>query len=238
MIQLRRKFNQKGLIGTVLLLAAAGVAIYGGVSYIVTSGNSSFLGILRQLAIFIDAQVYSVASWAYSIFYEVSSSSLLSSLNLYGASQRLYTLLGIFMLFRLAFSFIKYIINPDGMEKGTSKFLANLAVSLVLIVSVPWIFNRAFALQTYIMESNVIGNLIMGMNNKNSGEDSFNAASYGQAISFLTFNAFYSPNVAIEDLSVCSNLLYYYSDNLMIDESGNRLNDTTGEHGALNKEEK
>ena len=69
MIQLRRKFNQKGLIGTALLLAAAGVAIYGGISYIVTSGNSSFLGILRQLAVFIDAQVYSVASWAYSIFY-------------------------------------------------------------------------------------------------------------------------------------------------------------------------
>ena len=238
MIQLRKKFNQKGLIGTALLLAAAGVAIYGGISYIVTSGNSSFLGILRQLAVFIDAQVYSVASWAYSIFYEVSSSSLLSSLNLYGASQRLYTLLGIFMLFRLAFSFIKYIINPDGMEKGTSKFLSNLAISLVLIVSVPWIFNRAFALQTYIMDSNVIGNLIMGMNNKNSGEDSFNAASYGQAISFLTFNAFYSPNITIEDLSVCSNLLYYYSDNLMIDESGSRLNDTTGEHGSLNKEEK
>lgn len=236
--KMRRKLNQKGLIGTVLLIGALGVAAWGIGSYIVNGSNSAFLGVLRQLAIWIDTQVYSVASWAYSIFYEVSSSSLLSSLNLASASQRLYTLLGIFMLFRLAFAFIKYIINPDGMEKGTSKLLTNLAVSLALIVSVPWIFNRAFALQTYIMDSNVIGNLIMGMNNDENNNDSFNAASYGQAISFLTFNAFYSPDPTIEALSPCGNILYYYSDNLKITEDGTALDEKDGENGnSLSKEE-
>lgn len=211
---MRKKFNNKGLgFSALLILGAAGVAAYTLGSLLVDDINETLYGLLRSLLIWIDTQVYSIAAFAYSIFYELSSSSLLSSLNLASASQRLYTLLGIFMLFRLAFSFVKYIINPEGMEKGTSKLISNLAISLALIVSVPWIFNRAFALQSYIMESNVIGNLIMGMNttNKNDDNDSFNAASYGQSIGFLTFSAFFRPNTAIESLTPCSNLLTYYT---------------------------
>ena len=211
---MRKKFNNKGLgFSALLILGAVGVAAYTLGSLLVDDINETLYGLLRSLLIWIDTQVYSIAAFAYSIFYELSSSSLLSSLNLASASQRLYTLLGIFMLFRLAFSFVKYIINPEGMEKGTSKLISNLAISLALIVSVPWIFNRAFALQSYIMESNVIGNLIMGMNttNKNDDNDSFNAASYGQSIGFLTFSAFFRPNTAIESLTPCSNLLTYYT---------------------------
>lgn len=213
---MRRKFNNKGIGITAILgmLVGAGVLAYGVASLFVDDINEAIYGLLRALLVWIDVQVYSVAAFAYSIFYELSSSSLLSSLNLASASQRLYTLLGIFMLFRLAFSFVKYIINPEGMEKGTSKLISNLAVSLALIVSVPWIFNRAFALQSYIMESNVIGNLIMGMNTTNKNDDdndSFNAASYGQSIGFLTFSAFFRPNTAIESLTPCSNLLTYYT---------------------------
>ena len=235
--------NQRGgIIAFGIVAAIVGAAIY------VSTSNQNHLGLLRQFFIWIDTLVYSLSTFAYSIFYEVSSSSLLSSLNLAAASQRLYTLLGIFMLFRLAFSFIKFIINPEGMEKGTSKLLSNLAVSLALIVSVPWIFNRAFALQTYIMDSNVIGNLILGINsekfnpNDSDTNDSknflgmFNASSYGQQVAFLTFSAFYHPDASIPALSDCGNLLYYYSDNLKID--GNLLDEETGVDGKpLSKED-
>ena len=235
--------NQRGgIIAFGIVAAIATAAIF------VSSSNQNLLGWLRQFFIWIDIAVYSLSTFAYSIFYEVSSSSLLSSLNLAAASQRLYTLLGIFMLFRLAFSFIKFIINPEGMEKGTSKLLSNLAVSLALIVSVPWIFNRAFALQTYIMDSNVIGNLILGINsekfnpNDSDTNDSinilgmFNASSYGQQVAFLTFSAFYHPDASIPALSDCGNLLYYYSDNLKID--GSLLDEETGVDGKpLSKED-
>ena len=214
-------------MGYVLLAATAVLGVL-----IVSNASASILGLLRQLAISLDSVVYTLASWSYGIFYELSSSSLLSSLNLASASQRLYTLLGIFMLFRLAFSFIKYIVNPDDMEKGTSKFITNLAVSLALIVSVPWIFNRAFKLQTYIMESNVIGNLILGMDTDRSDEDNFNASSYGQSIAFMTFSAFYRPNIAISGLESCSNILVYYNDYVEPDTNshvryiGNAKNET------------
>lgn len=193
-----------------LIAGAIGIGMLSVGSLIVQGTNSAILGLLRQIAIWLDQIAFNVASLMYSVFYEVSSSDLLSKLNLASASQRLYTLLGIFMLFRLAFSFIKYIVNPDDMEKGTSKFISNLAVSLALIVSVPWIFNRAFTLQQYIMDSNVIGNLIMGMETNRKNDDTFNASSYGQAIAFMTFSAFYSPNVSI--VPSCSGLLAYYND--------------------------
>lgn len=209
--KMRRKLNQKGIGVVGGILIGAGVATVVG-SLIVRGNNSVVLDILRQIAIWLDSAFFWIATGMYSIFYELSSSSVLSTLNLAAASQRLYSLLGIFMLFRLAFSFIKYIVNPDDMEKGTSKFISNLAVSLALIVSVPWIFNRAFALQNYIMESNVIGNLILGMNTDRSNEDTFNAGTYGQSIAFLTFSAFYRPNSAISGLEPCANILVYYDD--------------------------
>lgn len=208
---MRRKFNQRGIVGSII---AAGVAVAGLIAFKLwaTIDSRSLYGVLRGISIFFDNMAYGLAALVYSIFYELSSSTLLSSLNLASAAQRLYTLLGIFMLFRLAFAFVKYIINPDDIAKGTSKLLTNLAVSLALIVSVPWIFNRAFELQTYIMESNVIGNLIMGMNTtKDTNSDNFNASSYGQTIAFLTFSAFYRPDSSIPALSPCSNLLTYYS---------------------------
>ncbi len=211
--KMRRKLNQRGAIGLVGILTGLGIVagIYT-TAVIVKGENNVVLSMLRQIAIWLDTLFTTIASAMYSIFYELSSSSVLSSLNLAAASQRLYSLLGIFMLFRLAFSFIKYIVNPDDMEKGTSKFISNLAVSLALIVSVPWIFNRAFALQNYIMESNVIGNLILGMNGDKSDEDTFNAGSYGQSIAYLTFSAFYRPNPSISGLEPCANILVYYDD--------------------------
>ncbi len=210
--KMRRKLNQKGIGLGVGIFAGVSVAAVVVSTVIATQKNLTVLGFLRLITIFLDTAFVNIASRMYGLFYEASSSSILSSLNLVGASQRLYTLLGIFMLFRLAFSFIKYIVNPDDMEKGTSKFISNLAVSLALIVSVPWIFNRAFALQNYIMESNVIGNLILGMNGDKSDEDTFEASSYGQSIAFLTFSAFYRPNPSISGLAPCANILVYYDD--------------------------
>ena len=114
--QMRRKLNQNGLIGTIAAIGMGIVAAGTIGSIIVTGSTNAILGLLRQIAIWLDTLVFTIASWAYGIFYELSASSLLSSLNLASASQRLYTLLGIFMLFRLAFSFVKYIVNPDDME--------------------------------------------------------------------------------------------------------------------------
>lgn len=216
-------------------LVAAGIVA--GISVIRSGANSAILGLLRQIAIYLDSVVYTLASWSYKIFYDLSASSLLSSLNLASASQRLYTLLGIFMLFRLAFSFIKYIVNPDDMEKGTSKFITNLAVSLALIVSVPWIFNRAFQLQTYIMESNVIGNLILGMDMDRSDEDTFNASSYGQSIAFMVFSAFYRPNSSsISGLEPCENILIYYNDYIEPDSNGQVKYNGNAKDAAVAKE--
>ena len=221
MLRERKKLNERGsVLGVIGALALLGGGV--GVVIAVTNQNRSILNFLRLIFLFLDSAVYTVAGWAYSIFYEVSYSSILSSLNLSTAAQRLYTLLGIFMLFRLAFAFVKYIINPDGMEKGSGKLMTNLAVSLALIVSTPWIFNRAFELQTYIMDSNVIGNLIMGMNTNTAEDDGFNAGSYGQVISFLTFSAFYHPDSSIPAISSCGNLLNYYSEYVEITD-GDKL---------------
>ena len=99
MLRERKKLNQSGSILGALALIGAGI----GIAVAVTPENSSLYNAMRFIFLMLDSAVYTIAGWAYSIFYEFSYSSILSSLNLSTAAKRLYTLLGIFMLFRLLF---------------------------------------------------------------------------------------------------------------------------------------
>ena len=69
---MRKKFNNKGLgFSALLILGAVGVAAYTLGSLLVDDINETLYGLLRSLLIWIDTQVYSIAAFAYSIFYEL-----------------------------------------------------------------------------------------------------------------------------------------------------------------------
>lgn len=58
----------------------------------------------------------------------------------------LYTLIGIFVLFYVVVELIKSIMNPDNLLSGEGslgKISSRVFIVLVLIVSVPWLFNEA-----------------------------------------------------------------------------------------------
>ena len=169
--------------------------------------------IVRSLMFFIDNIVYNLIPVIYKLFIYLSKLNLMdASGELSNLVNRVYTLLGIFMLFKVSFSLLQYMVDPNAFSdssKGIGKLITNVLVAMVLLVSVPTIFSKAIELQSAIVESNAIGQLIMGQGNgENSiiSDDKINAEnveSMAKDVQFLMFGAFYSLNTNSEDFSSC-----------------------------------
>lgn len=109
------------------------------------------------------------------------------------------------MLFKVSFSLLQYIVDPNAFRdssKGIGKLVTNVLVTLVLLVSVPSIFSLAMDIQTEIVQSNAIGQLIMGttagvveLKDDNSYEISDEAVEQmAKDLQYMLYGAFYSVN--------------------------------------------
>lgn len=122
--------------------------------------------VFRTLMFFIDNAVYSIIPLMYQLLLYLAQIDIFSSEpGIRTLMNQIYTLLGIFMLFKLAFSFLQYIINPDNVTdkgKGVGKIITNTLVVVLLLVAVPYIFKFAANVQYAIIKSNVVGEFILG----------------------------------------------------------------------------
>ena len=161
-----------------------------------------FLRILRTFFSFLDKAVYSLIS----IFYELlmylanldlfgmstistSNTSLTADNPILKFSNRIYALLGIFMLFKLSFAILQYMINPDDFSdkgKGFGKLITNVLISLVLIVTVPLIFQKAYEVQKIVLNENLLGKLILGVSDGDSDSTATNK-QMAEDLKFLVY---------------------------------------------------
>ena len=118
---------------------------------------------------FISAMLDTVIYWALTCVYNLLSD--IASVNLFGSdgagefATRIYTIIGVIMLFKLAFSILTYIIDPDKMtdnKNGFGTIVKDIVIMFVLIVTVPLIFRTAMGLQYLILEDDTIGRLVTG----------------------------------------------------------------------------
>lgn len=140
---------------------------------------------------FIDSAIYTLVAWAYELLMKIAGTNFFGDSMYEQFNHRIYMLLGLFMLFKLSFSLIKYIINPDEFNdksKGGKKIILNVLIVLLLIITTPMIFTAARDLQGKILHQNVVGNLILGMNKDMTIEEQNNV---GRDVSFMVFSAFY-----------------------------------------------
>lgn len=108
--------------------------------------------------------VYSVVEVLYKVFMSVAEVNLFSREAFEKITGRVYVVIGIAMLFIFAYNLILMIINPDD-KKGTgqmTKLVKETIITLVLIVLLPTIFNYMSVFQKHILDSNIIGQIIMG----------------------------------------------------------------------------
>jgi len=161
-----------------------------------------FIDIIRILFCFLDNVVYWLVDIIYQLLIMISETGVFSPSTISEFAGRIYALLGIFMLFKVSFSLITYILNPDNIadkNKGLGKLLTNFFVVLIGIVAVPYVFQAAYSLQSVVLEENVIGNLIMGnLSADGEGTSEQEAEDYvkkgGDMMAFTTLSAFIKLN--------------------------------------------
>lgn len=150
------------------------------------------LDLVRQLLSVFDRIVYGLIEVFYTAFNLIAKTRVLTDTTIEQFATRIYVFLAIIMLFKLSFSIITYIINPDNFtnnEKGIGKLIQNVIIVMVLIVATPRIFEQAYNLQRIVLEENVIGKIILGSNIEVEDDESIY-----KTMSFSVLSAFLKPN--------------------------------------------
>lgn len=100
-------------------------------------------------------------------------------------------LLGIYMVFRISFWLIEYLVDPNRMNSskdgsaGPTKIVTRTLIVVVLLALTPTIFEEAFKIQTYVIEGHVIEKLV---GRYDDSSDDFNMGNY---LSGNLFDNFY-----------------------------------------------
>ncbi len=151
---------------------------------------STFIGIMLWL----DSIIYSFVGYVYEIFGALSGVNVFKSADYQDIVNRIYVVLGLIMMFVLAYSLLRAVINPDEFSKGENsvpKIIKNVIVSLAIIAFLPTAFTVAFNFQNSVLNNHTIPNLVFGYNSSSNG---YNDSNKGNEIAYYVFSAFLHPD--------------------------------------------
>lgn len=168
---------------------------------------------LRKVAGSICNAIYSLISILFDVFYNLANIRILNAgyevngiwhdAPITVIYKRVTLLLGIIMVFYVTFQFIKYVLEPDTFsdkEKGGEKLVFKLIIVVVLMGTVPTIFDKAYDVQRLILNSHLIDKVLIG--NANS-----NVESFGRNLSANVFSLFYYQDVSVSERLICEDNL-------------------------------
>lgn len=182
-----------------------------------------FNNLLRPFFGGIDYLLYTLLGWVIEGIFNLSS--IFASKDVTEIIYtRIYTVLAIFMVFKLTFSFIKYVVSPDTMvdkEQGVGKIIARTLTMLAILIILPTIFFKSdiFPGQNApiltMLQNGVIKTLpkvILGISDDN-GNTTTTAKENGNVMALNMLSSLYYPNEC-KDAAVCD------SDNKLTSLSG------------------
>jgi len=140
------------------------------------------LDTIRKVLSMFDYPVYIILGFAYQLFFNVASADVFSGGTIMKFYGRVQVIIGVFMMFQLAMTFLRGVVEPDSFskDKGGGSFLRRVATSLILItVLMPintgggneyqkqlnnngLLFGTLYSLQHRILSNNTIGRLVLG----------------------------------------------------------------------------
>lgn len=156
-------------------------------------GNAIMDGIRTFMLTLCDG-IYRLIYFTFYIFEKLGTASILQDGQLEGIFTRMGLIIGIFMVFRVTFAFIQYIVDPDTMldkNKGMGNIVKKIVIAIVLLGSTTSLFKLAYRVQNLIVDSHIISKVIFN----NDIEDT---ESFGGRLSAEVFTAFYRLNDAAD----------------------------------------
>ena len=150
--------------------------------------------LLRSLSGILDGIVYNLINILYELFMTISNIAIIGQDTISEFTQRIYILIGIFMIFKITVSMISWYANPDSIsdgKAGSGALIKRIVISLVCLAVVPWIFTFAYRIQYVILHENIIGNLVLGGMTTTNPNDSIKSG--GNIMAIRTFQGFFYP---------------------------------------------
>lgn len=168
----------------------------------ILDGNvtTAIVDAIRSLMITFCSLIYRLIVFCFDVFEKIGAANdILSTDIIVNITNKISLILGLFMIFRLTFAFIQYLINPDTMtdkNKGAGNLVTKMIVMVVMLGSTPYMFKLAFSLQNAINEDKIIPRIIMGYS-----PDESNNATMGGMLAQSTFYTFFriNENVTCKD---------------------------------------
>ena len=156
----------------------------------------------RWFFIMLDKVVFWAIEKIYGLFTMIAETGVFTPEVISTFASRIYVLLGVFMLFKVTFSLITYIINPDTMtdkKGGMGSLVKRAIIVLVGIVAVPYVFQAAYSLQSIVLKDNIIGSIILGREASNLDEmgDGDYIEKGGRVMSHTIFTSFITLNSSV-----------------------------------------
>lgn len=177
--------------------------MYFGIWFIDEIGEAIYEG-LRALLMSLCEAIYSLIMLAFKLFMVIGEANILDNDIVVGIYQRVGLILGIFMLFKLTFSFIQMLVSPDQLtdkEKGAGKIIMKVVVVIVLLAMTPSLFNEAYKLQHAVVKQQVIGRVILG-------NTELNMNNFSSLFSYYVFSNFYKYSGTPDDDGNCTEDFY------------------------------
>lgn len=144
---------------------------------------------VRAFSSFLDRGVYGLLNIVYQVFFNITSVDLFQNEMMMKFYGRIQLILGVFMMFQLAMTILKGIVDPNSFtdsKSGVGNLVYRVAVSLILLtvlvpISTPGrnefekrvnnngiLFGTLYSLQYRILNNNTIGKLVLGTTSDNS----------------------------------------------------------------------
>lgn len=143
--------------------------------------------------------VYTLISVLCKLFMNLSETRLFGDEIIGSFLSRIYVVIGILMLFKLAFSLLNAIINPDALtdkEKGMQKIIPRTILALSMLIFSPFIFEKALEWQSHIAMA--VPRLIIGTTTTSSD---LSESDQGEELAATAISAFMQFNEKCGDSS-------------------------------------
>lgn len=168
--------------------------------------------------------IYQLVNYTYQVFLFLAKTNIFDESTYHNLTDKIYVILGVVMLFVIAYNLLTLVVDPDKNDKGQTieKLLKNIVTSFILIIVCPSIFNFAFKVSDSVLTTNggIINNFFSDSLDDVGGDDTIKAG--GKMMAINTFRAFFVPtkegNYSL--ISQTANSKYTLTNGTVIDCSG------------------
>ena len=157
-----------------------------------------FLKLLYFLMLTIDSVVFWFIKLISQVFFLVvdtnmEGQAITSKIN--ELMDRIYIILGVGMLFFVAYKIICLMTDPDKISNDGADsmqgIVKNVVLSVIMLSLIPTAFNYLMQFQSRVVSTNVIGSIILGTSNDSSDDN--NIRKTGAKVALSIYSSFYYP---------------------------------------------